>query len=122
MRDLQFETKQIRGIEVVSLSGSVEPMSFSDLAATLGRLIHETSPRVVLDCREVNYIGSVQLRELLDFAQYARTRGGDIKCVALAPAIRQVVSLISNGNRIDCFDELSEALAAFGDSWSLTPN
>jgi anti-anti-sigma regulatory factor len=97
-------------------------MSFADLAATLGRLIHETTPCVVLDCREVKYIGSVQLRELLDFASYARTRGGDIKCVGLAPAIRQVAALIGNGCGIDCFDELSDAPAAFGDSWSLTPH
>jgi len=122
MHDLQFETKQLEGIEVVSLSGAVEPMSFADLAATLGRLIHETTPRLVLDCREVKYIGSVQLKELQDFALYARTRGGDIKCVGLAPAIQQVAALISNGDRMDCFEELFEALAAFRDSPALTAN
>ncbi len=97
-------------------------MSFADLSASLGRLIHEATPCLVLDCRQVTYIGSVQLKELLDFAHYARTRGGDIKCVGLAPAIRQVAALISNGDRIECFDELMEALAAFHDVAPLTTN
>lgn len=120
MRDLQFETRRIHDIEIVSLSGSVEPGSFADLSTTLGRLIHEATPRLVLDCHRVNYIGSMHLKELLDFARYARTRGGDIKCAGLAPAIRQVAALISNGDRIECYNELIEAVAAFSDSSSVT--
>lgn len=113
MRDLRFETKRIQGVEVVSLSGAIEPMAFADLAGSLARLIHEASPCVVLDCRRLTYIGSVQLKELLDFAHYARTCGGDIKCVCLSPAIRHVAGLIGNGSSLECYDNLSSAVTAF---------
>ena len=113
MRDLQFETKQFQGVEVVSLSGAVEPMAFTDLAASLGRLIHEATPCLVLECRRVTYIGSVQLKELLDFARYARTRGGDIKCCCLSPAIRDVAALVGNGESLECYDDLLSAVSAF---------
>jgi anti-anti-sigma factor len=113
MRDLQFETKQLQGVEIVSLSGAVEPMAFTELAASLGRLIHEASPCLVLDCQRVSYIGSAQLKELLDFARYARTRGGDIKCCYLSPAIRDVATLIGNGESLECYDDVLSAVSAF---------
>jgi anti-anti-sigma factor len=113
MRELQITTQQIDGIHIVHLAGVVEPLSFTTLASTLTRLIHEDVPCVVLDCRRVAYISSAQLKELLDLARYARARGGDIKCFGLSPTIQQVAVLVANGDPMDCYDALTPALTAF---------
>ena len=113
VHELQVETSQMDGVEVITLGGAVEQLNFPSLAATLGRSIHERTPCIVLDCRHVNYIGSTQLRELLEFAAYARTRGGDIKCVGLAPAIRNVAGLVSTNGMFDCHETIPGAVGAF---------
>ena len=90
VHELHVESAPFNGVEILTLTGAVEQVSFPSLAGTIARSLHEQSPRLVLDCRGVKYIGSTQLRELLEFMAYARTLGGDIKFAALAPAIRTV--------------------------------
>lgn len=113
MHDLHVETREVDDIEILTLSGAIEQINFSTLASTLGRSMHERSPRIILDCTNVTYIGSTQLRELLEFAAYARTRGGDIKFVGLATAIRTVAALVSTNSEFDCYDSVLDAAAAF---------
>lgn len=113
MHDLQVEARQFDGVEVLVLSGAIEPQSFPGLAATMGRAMHEQTPRLVLDCRRVNYIGSTQLREMLEFAVYARTLGGDIKCVGLAPQILEVAALVGRGHAFSCYPTVPDAVASF---------
>jgi len=113
MHDLHVETRAVDDVEILTLSGAIEQLNFADLAGAIGRSMHERSARIVLDCTNVTYIGSTQLRELLEFAAYARTRGGDIKCVGLAPAIRHVAALISTNGELDCHASVLDAVASF---------
>ena len=113
MHQLQIALRKAGDIEVIELTGAIEPLSFAGLATTLNRVIFQDSARAVLDCHCVTYISSSELKELLDYARYARARGGDIKCVGLAPTIQQVANLVASGDPLDCFDDLSGALRSF---------
>ena|SRR5437867_1458572 len=110
MHQLQLEVRRAGEIDVIELSGAVESVSFAGLAVALNKAIRQGSARVVLDCRHVTYISSTELKELVDYARYARARGGDVKCVGLSPTIQQVSNLVSNGDPLDCFDDLHDAL------------
>jgi anti-anti-sigma factor len=113
MQSLQITVRSIAGVQVVVLSGAVDALSMAALAATLGRLLNEPVPRIVLDCRKLGYIGSAQLRQILDFAREARAGGGDIKCAALAAPIQQVATLLAGGDPMECYEDVLAALAAF---------
>jgi anti-anti-sigma factor len=113
MHQLQVALRRIGGIEILKLAGAVEPTSFESLANALNKLLAENEVAIVLECHDVNYIGSIELKELLDFARQIRGKGGDIKCVGLAPTIRQVATLIANGDAMDCFEDVTSAIAAF---------
>jgi len=113
MHQLELELRQIQDVCIVRLRGAIEAGSFGSLAGVLNRLIEGGSQRIVLECRQVSYIGSAELRELLDLAHYARSRDGDIKCVGLAPTMQYVANLIANGDPLDCHDAVSNALASF---------
>jgi anti-anti-sigma factor len=113
MHQLQVELRRAGEIDVLELTGAVEPVSFASLAAALNKAIRHGSARIILDCRHVTYISSPELKELLDLARYARARGGDVKCVGLSPTIQQVSNLVSNGDPLDCFDDLPHALRSF---------
>ncbi|HUK82322.1 MAG TPA: STAS domain-containing protein [Verrucomicrobiae bacterium] len=113
MHQLRIERRQAGDIEIVELTGVVEPLSFTGLAAALNGIILQGSACAILDCRHVTYISSTELKELLDYARYARARGGDVKCVGLSPIIQQVANLVANGDPLDCFDDLPNALRSF---------
>jgi anti-anti-sigma factor len=113
MHELQIKMHQVAGVEVVEMAGAIDALAFADLSATLERMIAEVTPCVVLECSRVTYIGSAQLKELLDFAHMAQARGGDVKCVGIAPTIQHVANLIAMGDLMEFFEELPEALRSF---------
>lgn len=113
MHELHIESRPLNGVEILTLTGAVEQLSFPNLAATIGRSMHERSARIVLDCQRVNYIGSTQLRELMEFMAYARTLGGDIKFAGLAPSIRTVAGLVATNIKFDCYASVPDAVEAF---------
>jgi anti-anti-sigma factor len=113
MHELQMSMHRVHDVEVVELAGAVDALAFAEFSARLQRMIQEVSPCIALNCSRVSYIGSSQLRQLIDFASLARSRGGDIKCVGLTPTIRQIANLIAMGELLDCYDDMADALVAF---------
>jgi len=113
MHELQIKMHQVAGVEVVEMAGAIDALAFVDLSSTLTRMIEEVTPCIVLECSRVTYIGSAQLKQLLDLAHRAQARGGDVKCVGIAPTIQHVANLIAMGDLIDFFDDMPQALRAF---------
>ena len=113
MQELQFNMRRIDDVEVVEMSGAVDALAFTAFSATLTRMMEEVTPCIVLECSHVSYIGSAQLKELIDFAHLAQAHGGDVKCVGLPQTIQQVANLIAMGDLIDFFDDMGQALRAF---------
>lgn len=113
MHELQMSMHRVHDVEVVELAGAVDALAFGEFSTTLMRMIQEVTPCVILNCSRVSYIGSAQLRELIDFASLARARGGDVKCVGLAPTIQQIANLIAMGELLECYDGMPDALVAF---------
>jgi anti-anti-sigma factor len=113
MHALQISRHRVHNVEVIELAGAVDAVVFADFSAALARMIEEDTPCIVLNCSQVSYIGSAQLRELINFASQARAVGGDVKCVGLAPTIQQIAKLIAMGDLLEFYDEMSDALVAF---------
>jgi len=95
MQELQFNMRRVNDVEVIEMTGAVDAMAFTGFSATLTRMMEEVTPCIVLECSRVSYIGSAQLKELIDFAHLAQSRGGDVKCVGLPQTIQQVANLIA---------------------------
>jgi len=95
------------------MAGAVDALAFTEFAATLMRTMEEITPRIILECSRVSYIGSAQLKELIGFAHMAQARGGDLKCVGLPQTIQQVANLIAMGDLMEFYDNLAEALQTF---------
>ena len=113
MHQLQFQIRHLSGVNIVRLTGTIEPTSYPTLQAALHKLVSEGTPKIALECYDLNYISSAELKQLLDFANYARASGGDVKCIGLAPTVQHVANLVANGDPFDCYDDLTYALAAF---------
>jgi anti-anti-sigma factor len=115
---MKIVTRRYHQTELIHLSGGLDDTNFANLAALLAthlRQCRETGlvPQFILECSEVTYIGSVELKTLLELAQRARAFGGDLKCAALAPTIEHVATLIANGDPLDCHPSVHAAQQAF---------
>ena len=113
MYRLQFQRRQAGGAEVLWLAGSIESGSFPPLGNLLSELVRAPRPRIVLECRHLNHVGSMELCELLYYARTARMNGGDIKCVGLKPDIQETAELLADGDSFDCHEHFIDALRAF---------
>ena len=113
MQELQFTMYRTGSAEVIEMAGAVDALAFTEFATTLIRTMDEVTPCIILDCSQVTYIGSAQLKELIDLAHRAQARGGDLKCVGLPQTIQQVANLIAMGDLMEFYDRLAEALQAF---------
>ena len=113
MHELQISRHRVHNVEVIELAGAIDALAFADFSAGLTRMIEEVTACIILNCSRVTYIGSAQLRELINFASLARAAGGDVKCVGLAPTIQQIANLIAVGGLLEFYDEMSDALVAF---------
>ena len=113
MHELHINRQQVYGIELIELIGAVDALAFGQFSATLTKLMEEVSPCVILECSRVTYVGSAQLKQLIDFAHVAQTRGGDVKCVGLPQTIQHVANLIAMGDLMEFHDDVPQALQAF---------
>ena len=108
-----MQIQQLPNAIVVHLEGAIDALGFSSLDTVLQNILTRPLPRVVLNCAPVTYVGTAEIKHLLDFAHRARARGGDIKLAGLAPTIEQVATLIANGDPLECFPGIAEALDRF---------
>src|SRR5262245_48193108 len=118
MHQAHVATQHLPDVEIIHLSGGLDDANYANLAGVLSTQLRTcrqngATPQIILACAEVNYIGSSELRALLDLAQIARALDGDIKVARLAPTIEQVANLVANGDPLDCHPDVNTALDAF---------
>ena len=100
------------GVTIVSINGRLDGASAPELESELSSRIRDGSVRILIDCNEMNYIGSAGMRVFLLAARRCAQAGGLLSIAALQPACKSVVEMGGFHTIIDCHDSLDEALAA----------
>ena len=100
------------GLTILSINGRVDGASALELEDELVSTIRDGSVRILIDCNEMNYIGSAGMRVFLLAARRCRRAGGLLSIAALQPACKSVVEMGGFHTIIDCHDTRDEALAA----------
>jgi anti-sigma B factor antagonist len=116
MKDFNIDREDRNGIELVRLSGSLDMYSFPRLEAQLGALFEQQHYRVVLDCANLDYIGSAGLGALIGFAKEAREKGGDVKLTKVPDRIYKIIELLGFTKVLQVHATEAEALGSFGQS------
>jgi anti-sigma B factor antagonist len=94
MKDFRIERETRGAVQLVRLSGSLDMYSFPRLDAQLKGLFDQGHYRIVLDCRELDYIGSAGLGALIGFTKQAREHGGDVKLLNVPERIAKIIELL----------------------------
>ncbi len=94
MKDFRIERETRGNVEVIRLTGSLDMYSFPRLESQIAGLFQENHFAMLLDCRNLDYIGSAGLGALIGFAKQAREKKGDVKLVNVPERIYKIIELL----------------------------
>lgn len=103
------ETKQ-QNITIMSLKGRLDANTAPALETALSALCKGESPRVLVDCRELEYISSAGLRVLLAQAKGFKKIDGMIVLCTLSSAVKQVFEISGFTSIFSLYATRDEAL------------
>lgn len=116
MKDFHIEKETRDTVQLVRLGGSLDMYSFPRLETQLNALFQQSQYRIVLDCRDLDYIGSAGLGALIGFAKQAREHHGDLKLLNVPERIYKIIELLGFTKVLQVFNTEADALASFSQS------
>jgi anti-sigma B factor antagonist len=111
---MEIITKELKRVQLVSVSGRVDHESAPKLEQILNELIDAGQYRIVLDMGGVNYISSAGLRVLVGGRKAVRRwNRGDLRLASLQPLVRETFELVGFTRIFDIYDDTVEAVGSF---------
>ena len=113
MKDFRIDREARGNVQLIRLTGSLDMYSFPRLETQLAELFRQGHYRIVLNCRELDYIGSAGLGALIGFAKEAREHGGDVKLLNVPERIYKIIELLGFTKVLQVHDTPEKALTSF---------
>lgn len=113
MKDFRIDREPRGAVQLIRLSGSLDMYSFPRLEAQLNTIFQEGQYYVVLDCRELDYIGSAGLGALIGFAKQAREHKGDVRLLNVPDRIYKIIELLGFTKVLRVHNTEEDAVAGF---------
>ena len=113
MKDFRIERDARGDVQVIRLTGSLDMYSFPRLETQISTLFQQNQYAVLLDCRDLDYIGSAGLGALIGFAKQAREKGGDVKLLNVPERIFKIIELLGFTKVLQVHNDEASALATF---------
>ena len=93
------------------------PISFSEasdqLLNTIRQLVQRGSRKILLNLRDVHYIDSDGLREIVEGFKTSRTAGGMLKLCEVVPGFRRLLAVTKLDSVIEVFESEDAAVRSF---------
>lgn len=110
---MNIETRDLKQVSVVKISGRVDSATAPDLQQALQGLIAANRRRIVLDLQDTEYLSSAGLRVLVAILKAAKHGGGELKLAQPAPRVREVLDLAGLTPIVHIYADVIEAVGAF---------
>lgn len=111
---MKASTRQVEGITLVDLSGSITLGEGSIvLRETVQQLLAAGQTRLVLNLGEVNYIDSSGIGELVAAFVSTQKAGGELKLLNLTHKVHDLLQITKLYTVFDVLDDESHAIQAF---------
>jgi anti-sigma B factor antagonist len=113
MKDFRIDQESRGAIQIIRLAGSLDMYSFPRLESQLNALFQQGRYSLVLDCQELDYIGSAGLGALIGFAKQAREHKGDLRLLNVPERIYKIIELLGFTKVLKVHQTEEDALASF---------
>jgi len=110
---MEIKDKQVNGVTVLSLSGSIDAMTAPKITETIHDLVAKGNIKLVADFSGVDYTSSAGLRVLLGAIKETRSQSGDMRLAGVQPDVLKVLNLSGFTNILKLFDAVDSAVASY---------
>ena len=110
---MEIQDKQVNGVTVLSLTGSIDAMSAPKITEYIHGLVANGNINLVADFSGVDYTSSAGLRVLLGAIKETRAQSGDMRLTGVQPDVYKVLNLSGFTNILKLFDDLDAAVASY---------
>jgi anti-anti-sigma factor len=110
---MEMKDKQVNGVTVLSLTGSIDAMTAPKITAYIHELVAKGNIKLIADFSGVDYTSSAGLRVLLGAIKETRAQSGDMRLTGVQPDVLKVLNLSGFTNILKLFDDLDSAVASF---------
>lgn len=111
---MQLSRRTMGPVEVLVLRGSIHAEDDRRFSREFGLLRHEGRYRVVIDARELEYLNSRAVGDLVKFFMEASNQGGRVVMVRPSGAAKKILKAVGLSSLIASFDTVEEACRACG--------
>lgn len=125
---LEFKTRQQGEVTILDLSGRIsvgEALSFGPgsglvLGDVIRDLANKGQKRILLNLKDVRYIDSSGLGDLVRSVTSLRRQGGDLKLLSPAPMVLEVLQVTRLDKILDIKNDESLAVQSFSEPFAAT--
>ena len=105
--------EQLNNIHVIELKGYLDAHTAPILEDTFAKLVGEKKFRIIVNCKDLNYISSAGLGVFMAFIEDMRGGDGDIKMSDMTPKVFNIFDLLGFPMLYDIVKTEDEAVKNF---------
>jgi anti-sigma B factor antagonist len=98
---------------VVSIQGSIDAMTASQVTNFLTMHIEGSEVNLVVDLEQVEFMSSAGLRAILTILKESRQHGGDLRLAAAHPGVEKILKMSGFTNILKSYKTVDEAVQSF---------
>lgn len=110
---MEIIQEKVNDVAIVEIKGRLDVTTASDLEQVFTKLLGENQNKVLVECRELEYISSAGLRVLLNAAKQYNKVSGQIMLAGLSQNVKQVFEISGFTSIFPIYATRDEALKAF---------
>ncbi len=116
MKNFDINQREIEQVQVLDISGELDAHTASKLEDSLKTLIDKKKNKIIVNCRNLEYIASAGLGVFMAYIEDVRGMGGDIKLTNMNDKVYNVFDLLGFPTLYDILDDEEEAIEQFNNS------
>ncbi len=111
---MEITTKKLRRCDLVTVKGRIDSSTVEDLTKALATIKEAGRYKIVLSMKDVAFISSIGLSELIDTQKTCkRLNRGELILAEVPPRIREALDLAGLTPLFNIFDNETEAVGSF---------
>ena len=111
---MEITTKQLKRVEVVTVSGRVDSATAPELEKVLRSIVDADRFRICMDLKDLEYLSSAGIKVLISILKTCkRWNRGDLRLANMSPYIADVFDLAGLTPLFKVYSNLVEAVGSF---------
>ncbi len=108
---MQVQTSQTEGFTLVKVLGRIDSVTAKDFEAKIQPLVGNGTPKMIIDCSQMDYISSAGLRIFLTIHKTVVSKGGLVRLCCLQPSIMEIFDISGFSNIFPVYPDMASAIS-----------